>query len=831
MKKYILGALIISIALLFCFNLDVQAATTNEGFETGDWIADVFIKKERPNNAGTEFKQGRFLRRTSDHKFVYCLQPFVEIDHNVVYNFTMQDYSQIANMTEEQWQKVVLIAYYGYQYGNHTADKWYYITQVMIWRVVAPNNAIYFTNTLAGERNDNLFASEIKEINDLVANHNKKPSFKLDSTKVNIGSTLTLEDSNKVLSNYTVTSSNNLSVSKSGNQLTIKANGIGAGKITFRKAANLYNTDPVLYYATSSQNILGVGNYDPITMSIDLEVIGGKVTVHKVDRETGENIPQGEGSLAEAVYVITDESGMEIAEIKTGLDGTVQSDYLPFIGKYKLFEKISSVGYEVDGTEYSFQVTEDNLFPDVTVYEQVIRRKIKIGKFFANADTGKLNPEKDIIFEFYDKNNNKVTSVKTDSDGYAELSLPYGTYTGKQITTTSGHEKIEDFTITINEDSPEEIKLAFTNALISARLKVIKIDAETQKIIQRSGITFKIYNVDKKEYVCQTISYPKAEILCEFKTSADGILYTPYELSAGTYRLEEVNQVIDGYLWNKQSKKFTIDENSEFTKDSELGVIFEVKFENKQVKGKIIINKIGEKFIIDNGFKYEEIQLKDVEFEIRANEDITIGGKDYYKKGDLVAIIKTSDDGTATLDNLPLGKYLLLEKTTDSNHILLEEPIEFELEYKDQYTEKVVKEFNLKNYYNKGTLEFTKTDLVDSEPIPNVEICIYTEDDDLVYCGETDSAGQIIITEIPVGIKLFLIERRAADGYQITQEKIFFEILENGEIVEANLKNEKVKIDVPDTDLNATYYFEIIGGVLFILGVGGLVYASKKKSK
>ena len=78
------------------------------------------------------------------------------------------------------------------------------------------------------------------------------------------------------------------------------------------------------------------------------------------------------------------------------------------------------------------------------------------------------------------------------------------------------------------------------------------------------------------------------------------------------------------------------------------------------------------------------------------------------------------------MDNLPLGKYILTEKSTDENHILLDEPIEFELVYQDQYTEKVVKEFEIKNYYKKGTLEFTKTDLVDGTPIPNVEIKIFT---------------------------------------------------------------------------------------------------------
>lgn len=167
-ERYFLRVMLLSFALLFCLNINVQADTTDEGFKMSEYIDNMYIKKTR-DDGSKEYKQGRILRRTSDNKFVYCLQPFVEINHNIAYNFTMKDYAQIMNLSEEKWQKIALIAYYGYQYGNHSADKWYYITQVMIWRVVAPNNEIFFTDTLKGERNDNLYASEIKEINDLVS--------------------------------------------------------------------------------------------------------------------------------------------------------------------------------------------------------------------------------------------------------------------------------------------------------------------------------------------------------------------------------------------------------------------------------------------------------------------------------------------------------------------------------------------------------------------------------------------------------------------------------------------------------------------------------------
>ena len=801
-KKYIFGAMIMVMALIFCGSSEVKAVEkyTGQAIWPSEYISNVFIKKEKPDGY-IKWQQGRFIRRSEDNKFVYCLQPYVDINNNHVYNVTKEDYASVIGLTEEQWQRVSLLAYYGYGYGNHDDHKWYSITQVLIWRTVEPDSQIYFTDTLNGTRNDNLFKDEIAELEALVANHKLKPSFTIDSTTLNMGSSYTLTDNNGVLSKYTVTSSNNLEVTPSGNTLTIKPNAIGNGSISFKKTSNLYDSDPVLYYADGTQNVFRVGNVDPITMKLDFNVIGGKVTLHKLDRDTGENVPSGEATLKGAVYGIFDEGGNKLAEIKTSLDGTVQSDYLPYIGKYKIRELASSVGYLVDNTEYEFEITADNLFPDVTVYEQVIKRQIKIRKYFANGDTGVLNPEQNIVFEFYDKNNKMVAHVVTDKDGFATLNLPYGTYTGKQITTTEGHEKVDNFTVTINEKSPEVINLSFSNAPIQAKLKVVKIDKDTKQVIPRKGITFKIFDVTNNKYVCQTISYPKAETICEFKTDDNGILYTPYELTAGTYRLEEVDQRIDGYLWNKESKEFTIGDDSYFYVDNELGVIFEVQFDNKEVKGKVEVHKVGEKVVLkDNTFYYEEIDLDGVTYELYAEEDIySANGVLKYKAGTLIGTY-TSKDGYFSVEDLYLGKYYLIEKITVDNHVLDTAKHSFELVYKDQYTPVVTLSFTFKNYLEKSNFEFSKKNLVTGEPLPNTKIQIfsYTDDEEngtLIYEGVTDENGNITIKDLFVG-KFWLCEVEAPEGYILNPEKMYFEITENGKVVKAEMVNEKIKSTV-----------------------------------
>ena len=137
----------------------------------------------------------------------------------------------------------------------------------------------------------------------------------------------------------------------------------------------------------------------------------------------------------------------------------------------------------------------------------------------------------------------------------------------------------------------ETVKKVLSNASIKAKLKVVKIDSETKEVIKRSNIKFKIFDVTNNKYVCQTVTYPISITYCEFETNEDGEFTTPHPLKTGTYRLEEIDQVIDGYLWNSVSHEFIIDEDSNLRTDSEFGIIFDTFFENKQVKGEIKIIK------------------------------------------------------------------------------------------------------------------------------------------------------------------------------------------------------------------------------------------------
>ena len=257
---------------------------------------------------------------------------------------------------------------------------------------------------------------------------------------------------------------------------------------------------------------------------------------------------------------------------------------------------------------------------------------------------------------------------------------------------------------------------------------------------------------------------------------------------------------------------------------------FEIKI--KSNGGSVEINKKGEKIVYSNGsYSYETINLPEVEFAIYANEDIVDStGKVIYKKYDLIDTLTTDKLGFVKLENMYYGKYFLVEGKSAQGNMVSNEKYYFETTKNDLVNGKIIKKLDIQNYLPKGTLEFTKLDFTNGNVIPNTEIMIFTEDDRLVYQGVTDENGKIVITDLLAGQKYYIIERNPATGYKLSDEKVYFEIKENGEIVKATMTNEQI-VNVPNTQKNQSNIGNIIAVIICAAGIGIIVYDEVKKRR
>ena len=92
---------------------------------------------------------------------------------------------------------------------------------------------------------------------------------------------------------------------------------------------------------------------------------------------------------------------------------------------------------------------------------------------------------------------------------------------------------------------------------------------------------------------------------------------------------------------------------------------------------------------MEHFFGYITGNLTNVTFNVYAAEAIRAAdgvSKDYYAKDELVGTISTDGTGVAQLDNLPLGKYYIVEKETSYGYVLDDEPRYVDLSYRERDT-------------------------------------------------------------------------------------------------------------------------------------------------
>ena len=425
------------------------------------------------------------------------------------------------------------------------------------------------------------------------------------------------------------------------------------------------------------------------------------VTVTKSDYETG--TAQGDASLGGAVYGIYKGEQL-IDRYTTDTNGQFTTKYYVCGDDWSVREIEPSEGYLLDESAHhigaeakNYTVEYNSTANDVT--EQIVKGNIALIKHTDDGETQLETPEVGAEFSVYLKSAGSYDAAKDterdyltcDENGYAQTKdLPYGIYTVHQVKGWDGRELLPDFDVYIREDGQTYRYLA-NNANFESYIKIVKVDAETGKVIPYAGAGFQLYRPDGS-LITQTFTYPTPTAIDTFYTNDEGYLITPEKLEYGSgYSLVEVFAPY-GYTLNSEPVYFDVvqDEASD-----EGGVtVIEVVKPNTAQKGIIKISKSGEVFssVTEADGLYQPVfavqGLPGAVYEITAAEDIiTPDGTTRYSKGEIVDTVTTDETGLAESKLLYLGKYEIREIKAPYGMVLNTEIRTAELVYTGQEIE------------------------------------------------------------------------------------------------------------------------------------------------
>ena len=425
------------------------------------------------------------------------------------------------------------------------------------------------------------------------------------------------------------------------------------------------------------------------------------VIVTKSDAETG--LPQGDATLAGAVYGIY--KGDQLVDTyTTDANGQFTTKYYVCGDDWTIREITPSEGYLLDNTVYpigaaakNYTVEYNTTASDVT--EQIIKGRIAIIKHTDDGETQLETPEVGAEFAIFLKAAGSYDNAKAserdyltcDENGYAATKdLPYGIYTVHQTKGWDGRELLSDFDVYISKDGQTYRYLA-NNRNFESYIKIVKVDAETGKVIPLAGAGFRLYRPDGS-LITQTFTYPAVTTIDTFYTNSDGYLITPEKLEYGTgYSLVEVSAPY-GYTLNSEPVYFDVTADNA-TEENAVTVV-EVTKSNTAQKGVLRISKSGEVFssVTEADGIYQPVftvkGLAGAIYEIAAAEDIiTPDGTLRYTAGEVVDTVTTDETGLAESKPLYLGKYEIREITAPTGYVRNTEVHTAELVYAGQEVE------------------------------------------------------------------------------------------------------------------------------------------------
>ena len=619
--------------------------------------------------------------------------------------------------------------------------------------------------------------------------------------------------------------------------------------------------------------------------------VNATIDLVKEDSETG-NSAQGDAVFEGAIYGLyaredinhpDGRSGVlykkdeQVATLMTDKEGKASVSNL-YLGKYYLKEITPPVGYLLDEEEHDVNCDYEGdqvetVKRNTVSKEDVIKQPFQLIKAADNDKTdadllkgagfsayliSSLTVKDDGSYDFTNATpivltEDGKTEMFTDERGYAcSIPIPYGRYIVRETTTPHNFMPIDDFIVTVTENSSTpQVWRVLLDDEFKAKLKIVKQDDETKQPVLLANTEFKVYDLDAKKYVEQVTTYPNTVVHKSYFTDENGYLILPESLKCGNYRIEEVSAP-DGYTQNTQYVEIKVDKNTAYQMDSVSGdAIITVTYENHPVKGKLVIHKSGETLkSFKKDFVYEETSLEGAEFEIYAAEDIFTpdhqvdeqGNRHViYAKDTLVKTVTTNKNGEAVIKDLPLGKYRVKETKAPAGFVLNPDNQEVSFIYKDQNTPEIEEKLEFSNERQKVELSVEKQDAETGKALKGATFGLYNKEaissgDKVVVKADTllqeitsNEKGKAAFTlDLPLG-RYYVKELQAPAGYVSSDEILEFDATYQGQDVKtiklkSVKKNQPTTVEVTKADI--TTGTELDGASMSVLDKNGNVIDS-----
>ena len=478
-----------------------------------------------------------------------------------------------------------------------------------------------------------------------------------------------------------------------------------------------------------------------------------------------------------------------VKTVTTNKNGEAVIKDLP-LGKYRVKETKAPAGFVLnpDSQEVAF-IYKDQNTPEIEeklefsnerqkVELSVEKRDAETGKALKGATFGLYNKEAissgDKVIVKADTLLQEITSNEKGKAAFT-LDLPLGRYYVKELQAPAGYvssDEILEFDATYQGQDVKTIKLKSVKKNQPTTVEVTKADITTGTELDGASMSV----LDKDGNVIDSW------------TSVKDSPHVIKRLQVGkTYILRE-ELASYGYL-RATDVEFTISDTAEVQK---------VKMEDEVPVARLLVNKKGEfldsvslldnaKGMIEHLFNYVTGNLTDVTFNVYAAEAIRAAdgvSADYYAADELVGSITTDGNGIAQMDNLPLGRYYIVEKETSHGYVLDNEPRYVDLTYRDQDTPLVTYSADWQNARQRVQVEVLKKEKDSDKVLSGAIFGLYAADDivsskgkvllakdTLIELKTTDEEGKIqFVADLPVDSRYYIKELAAPDGYVTDQE-------------------------------------------------------------